>query len=438
MLDTNMEAIGRKMVKLCAGLPLAIIVLGGLLATKHTLWEWDSVHQNVRLHKWSDDPIQHDNGVSTVTRCMVQVEVDEFNGRIDYCRIHDLMLELCLSKAKMNDFLGIIHLQRETDLANCFSTTTSTTAAPKIRKLAIHLNRDVERVVLPELETTKHLRSLLFCKSRSVIEASSIDNLETLEGFDTGSCDVNDLCKLINLRQLEDATFWKKHNQDLAAFINYLSIGAPHLRQTTLLVEFCKKEEEELTVLKQLLGCHHLYRLSINGIIPELPEYCHGFFPNLIKLTLSGCELEEDPMPTLERLPNLQYLYLGSDAFVGDKMLCSANGFPQLKTLSLYQLILLKEWEVEKGAMPNLSNLKIAYCEGLEMVPEGLRFIATLQQFTIKNVCENFNNKLRRVNGEEGEDFYKVRHVSSLNIWVHIEKHQKKNGKWKKKILEGR
>ncbi|GMQ10739.1 hypothetical protein CsSME_00053625 [Camellia sinensis var. sinensis] len=61
-----MEAIGRKMVKLCAGLPLAIIVLGGLLATKHTLWEWDAVYQNVRLHKWSDDPIQHDNGVSTV------------------------------------------------------------------------------------------------------------------------------------------------------------------------------------------------------------------------------------------------------------------------------------------------------------------------------------------------------------------------------------
>ncbi|GMQ10777.1 hypothetical protein CsSME_00053654 [Camellia sinensis var. sinensis] len=93
------------------------------------------------------------------------------------------MLELCLSKAKMNDFLGIIHLQRETDLANCFSTTISTTAAPKIRKLAIHLNRDVKRVVLPELETTKHLRSLLFCKSRSVIEASSIELNSHLKYF---------------------------------------------------------------------------------------------------------------------------------------------------------------------------------------------------------------------------------------------------------------
>ncbi|KAL7179080.1 hypothetical protein ACSBR1_042454 [Camellia fascicularis] len=420
---------------------------------------------------------------------MVQVEVEEYTQRINYCSIHDLMLELCLSKAKMNDFLGIIHLQRETDLANCFSTTSSTTTASKIRKLAIHLNRDVKRVVLPELETTKHLRSILFCNSRSVYEESSIElnshlkyfkllrnldlegfkfneklvesignlislrylrfggclipkwhssicklkhlqtldlqfcefnsgevivihgmeqlrhlyissnlnlnfklkfdglsNLETLGGFNTGSCDVNDLCKLTNLRQLEDATFLEEHNQDLAAFINYLSIG-----------------------------CHHLYSLRIYGIIPELPEYCQGFSPNLIKLMLVGCELEEDPMPTLERLPNLQYLYLDRDAFVGDKMVCSANGFPQLKTLDLYQLTHLKEWEVEKGAMPNLSALEIEYC-GLEMVPKGLRFIATLQQFTTFRMTKNFNNRLRRVNGEEGEDFYKVRHVSSFNI----------------------
>ncbi|CAL5444894.1 unnamed protein product [Camellia sinensis] len=583
VLDTNMEAIGRKMVKLCAGLPLAIIVLGGLLATKHTLREWEVVYQNVRSHKWNDDPIQHDNVVSKVLalsyhdlpyqlkpcflyfghfpedygisperlyhlwigdgiivdddrvgdetimdvakrylgalaqRCMVQVEVEEYTQRINYCRIHDLMLELCLSKAKMNDFLGIIHLQRETDLANCFSTT-STTTAPKIRKLAIHLNRDVKRVVLSELETTKHLKSILFCNSRSVHEESSIElnshlkyfkllrnldleefkfdeksvesignlislrylrfrgclipkwhssicklkhlqtldlqfckfnsgevivihgmeqlrhlyfplnfnvklkfdglsNLETLGGFNTGSCDVNDLCKLINLRQLEDATFWKMHNQDLAAFINYLSVGADHLRQTSLsIVEFCKEEEEDLTLLKQLLGCHHLYRLSIRGIIPELPEYCQGFSPNLIELTLVGCELEEDPMPTLERLPNLQYLYLGNCAFVGDKMVCSANGLPQLKTLRLFNLEHLKEWEVEKGAMPNLSALEIVFCRGLEMVPEGLRFIATLQRFTTKDMSENFNNKLRRVNGEEGEEFYKVQHVSSLDI----------------------
>ncbi|KAL7179038.1 hypothetical protein ACSBR1_042412 [Camellia fascicularis] len=116
-------------------------------------------------------------------RCMVQVQVEKYTQRINYCRIHDLMLELCLSKVKMNDFLGIIHLQRETDLTNCFSTTTSTTTAPKIRELAIHLNRDVERVVLPELETTKYLRSILFCNSRSDNKESSMELNSHLKYF---------------------------------------------------------------------------------------------------------------------------------------------------------------------------------------------------------------------------------------------------------------
>ncbi|CAL5444781.1 unnamed protein product [Camellia sinensis] len=589
-LDTNIKALGREMVKLCAGLPLAIIGLGELLKTTHALREWEMVYQNVRSQKWSDiegvskelalsyddlpyqlkscflyfglflkdfeidaERLYHlwisdgiiidDDRVGDETimdvaerylgalaqRCMVQVQVEKYTQRINYCRIHDLMLDLCLSKAKKNDFLKIIHLQRETDLANCFSTT-STTIAPTIRKLAIHLNRDVERVVLPDLETTKQLRSILFCNPRrdneSLIELNShfkdfkllrnldlegfkfdeksvksigylislrylslrtcfipkwhssicklkylqtldlrgcdfnlgeeivlhsmerlrhlfislnlnfrykfkldgLSNLETFKGFNTWDCDVNDLFKLINLQQLE-ATFSETDNsQDFVAFIDYLS--ANPLRQTSLSVYF-SFEEEDLTILKQLLGCDHLYKLSIFGFIPKLPEY-QDFSRSIIKLQLCSCKLKEDPMPTLETLLCLQFLNLDFDAFVGDKMVCSANGFPQLKTLQLHCLMHFKEWEVERGALPNLSVLAIHYCQGLEMVPEGLRFIDTLQEFTIEEMSETFNNKLLWINGEEGEDFYKVRHVSSVNIRILT------NGKWKKKILEVR
>ncbi|GMQ10710.1 hypothetical protein CsSME_00053607 [Camellia sinensis var. sinensis] len=570
-IDTNLEALGRKMVKLCAGLPLAINVLGGLLATKHTLREWENVHQNVCSYKWSnvdgvskvlalsyhdlsyqlklcflyfghflenseidaerlyylwigDGIIVDDDRVGDETimdvakrylgvlaqRCMVQVQVEWYTQRI--C-LHDLMLDLCLSKAKENDFLEIIHLQRETDLADCFSAT-STTTTPKIRRLAIHLNRDVKRVVLPDLETTKQLRSILFynprrddkssielnfkyfkllrnldlegfkfdeksvesignlislrylsfrscfipkwhssiCKLkylqtldlrgcnfnlgeeivlhsmeglrhlfislslnfRNKFKLDGLRNLETFEGFNTWNCDVHDLYKLINLWQLE-ATFLETDNsQNFVASIDYLNFGAHHLQQISLSVYF-SFEDEELNILKQLLGCDHLYKLSMFGFIPELPKY-QDFSPSIIKLQLCSCKLQEDPMPTLESLLCLQFLNLDFDAFVGDKMVCSANGFPQLKTLQLQCLMHFKEWEVESGALSNLSVLAIHYCQGLEMVPEGLRFIDTLQQFTIEEMSENFNNKLRGINGEEGEDFYKVRHVSSINI----------------------
>lgn len=45
-----MEKLGREMVRSCAGLPLAIVVLGGLLAAKETLIEWDMAHRNIKSY----------------------------------------------------------------------------------------------------------------------------------------------------------------------------------------------------------------------------------------------------------------------------------------------------------------------------------------------------------------------------------------------------
>ncbi|WOG94597.1 hypothetical protein DCAR_0313893 [Daucus carota subsp. sativus] len=41
---SEMEKLGREMVKKCAGLPLAIVILGGILVTKLSLMEWETVY----------------------------------------------------------------------------------------------------------------------------------------------------------------------------------------------------------------------------------------------------------------------------------------------------------------------------------------------------------------------------------------------------------
>ncbi|XVF83745.1 hypothetical protein PTKIN_Ptkin16aG0517000 [Pterospermum kingtungense] len=41
------ETLGRKMAKKCGGLPLAIVALGGLLATKSSLAQWEMVQRNI-------------------------------------------------------------------------------------------------------------------------------------------------------------------------------------------------------------------------------------------------------------------------------------------------------------------------------------------------------------------------------------------------------
>ena len=53
----NIEKIGKEMIEYCGGLPLAIIVLGGLLATKQTLDEWEDVLQHIKSYIFKEDDL---------------------------------------------------------------------------------------------------------------------------------------------------------------------------------------------------------------------------------------------------------------------------------------------------------------------------------------------------------------------------------------------
>ena len=70
----------------------------------------------------------------------------------------------------------------------------------------------------------------------------------------------------------------------------------------------------------------------------------------------------------METLENLKILELLWDSFMGKKLVCSSEGFLQLKSLLLYDLTNFEEWELEKGVMPNLSILMIRNCTMLKMV----------------------------------------------------------------------
>ena len=150
-------------------------------------------------------------------------------------------------------------------------------------------------------------------------------------------------------------------------------------------------------------------KLNLYYPVKKLPK-AHQFSPNLAKLTLSETNLEEDPMATLEKLPNLKILRLFSSAFEGKNMVCSKSGFSQLQSIVLSSLLNLEEWRVEEGAMPSLCRLEIEFCCQLKMVPDGLRFITTLQQLEIKKMSKSFKDRLN----EGGPDFDKVKHLPSL------------------------
>ncbi|XP_078173189.1 putative disease resistance protein RF9 [Carex rostrata] len=111
----------------------------------------------------------------------------------------------------------------------------------------------------------------------------------------------------------------------------------------------------------KFVGKWKFWKLSIDNV---------GFPPNLVKLILSKSHLREDPMPCLGRLHALKLLRLEDGAYVGDKMVCPTNGFPQLEFLQLSKLENLKFWGVDPTAMLQLSKLRVLQCHKFKNLPD--------------------------------------------------------------------
>ncbi|XVF45451.1 hypothetical protein PTKIN_Ptkin02bG0207500 [Pterospermum kingtungense] len=214
--EEELVELGKDMVNQCGGVPLAIVVLGGILATKYSLNDWQKVHKSVKSHLkrggvwgihetlalsyedmpshlkpcflylsvfpedyeipaveliqlWvAEDLVSLEKGerdgeemVEDVAehylnelaeRYMVQVGLRDSSFKILTCRMHDLVRDLCLSKAKHESFLCIIDdFKMEETGASKLSPEIG-----KIRRLSIHKSVLVNSINIP------HLRSLLY------------------------------------------------------------------------------------------------------------------------------------------------------------------------------------------------------------------------------------------------------------------------------------
>ena len=123
--------------------------------------------------------------------------------------------------------------------------------------------------------------------------------------------------------------------------------------------------------LKPLVGHVNLSCIYLLGRLRN-PSIISQFPYSLIDLTLSGSGLAEDPMQSLDKLPNLRSLKLFAKSYLGKNMLCSLGGFPQLRALKLWKLEQLEEWNVDKGALQDLRDLEIRFCRSLKMLPVEL------------------------------------------------------------------
>lgn len=226
-----------------------------------------------------------------------------------------------------------------------------------------------------------------------------VDELESLIGFDSSVHELEYITRMKNLRRFSASI---SDNESLSIIINAIATNWNKLSYCTVSIkQGCQltTSKEGLMKLRQAFSCPNLYYLRICVRLGKL---------------LEECEIEDDPMGILGKLPALGELYLGPRSFSGEVMTCPAFSFPRLKKVVLNSLRSLRVWRVEQGAMPLLSEINIHRCLCLEKVPEGLSCILTLQKLVITRMPRLGKRVL--ASGRGGEDFHRVRHVPSIII----------------------
>ncbi|RWR84352.1 putative disease resistance protein [Cinnamomum micranthum f. kanehirae] len=328
----ELEKTGRKILAKCRGLPLAILVLGGLLSRKDkTFTAWSKVLESVNryltessnqcrdilalsywdlpyylkpcflylglfpedheidsvtlINMWiaegfipqKDDSIVEDVAEDyleeLVGRSMIQAASKEANGSIGSCRIHDLLRDLSISEATQNNFFT---------LHNDNGTSSSSTS---VRRLALyenidgyneHINRSIAtlRSILWFSDYKEDHSPLLLIPSGKLLRVFDGFRAEILREA-TGDGE------FFNLRYLKIYKF--ASTKSLSSFIGNLS---------------------NLLALEISLGC------ILPNAIWNLEELRH--------LDAFACSV--DGHPQLNNLRNLQSLSLGAGSWINDDL----------------------------------------------------------------------------------------------------------------------
>ncbi|KAI9125089.1 hypothetical protein K1719_003705 [Acacia pycnantha] len=376
-------SICKCILRKCEGLPLAIVAVSGILATKDrcAIDEWDMICHSLgaelrgndkldNLKKvlglsFSDLPyhlklcilylsvfpeaylikrmrlvrlwiaegfieakegrtleeVAEDYLKELLNRNLIQVAKTTSDGRVKTLRFHALLREILILKSKDQNFAAIVK-------------ETSAKWPEKARRLSVHST----------LPKGQH-QSLRKTKVKTI--PSSIGKLQNLETLDVKYSSVTelpaDITKLHKLRHLlvyNYRTKVRSYAHSKCGFKALHEIGNLHSLQ-----KLCFMEVDQCcsTIIKQLEGLTQLRKLGImklreeDGHLHELPMWIPSLH-SLVKLILRWSNLKHDPLVYLQDLPNLAHLELLQTGKRGggcNALLGKAN-HPALRTAKEY------------------------------------------------------------------------------------------------------
>jgi disease resistance protein RPM1 len=212
-----------------------------------------------------------------------------------------------------------------------------------------------------------------------------------------------ELGRLKQLRKLGIVKLKKKHGKALCSSVERLT-NLRALSATSI-------TENEIIDLDYVSSPpQYLQRLYLGGRMEKLPDWISSL-DSLVRLVLKWSQLNDDPLVSLQHLPNLVHLEL-VQVYNGELLCFQAKGFQRLKFLGLNKLERVRMITVEQGAMPCLEKLIVQSCKSLRRVPSGIEHLSTLKVLEFFDMPKELVMTLHP-NGEDG-DYLKVAHVPDV------------------------
>ncbi|KAM4089001.1 hypothetical protein ACB094_07G116200 [Castanea mollissima] len=403
----ELETLGRQLVKSCHGLPLAIVVLGGLLASKektHRIWSKYVGHVNSYLtdnrsscieilalsynhlprrlkpcflyfgiypedfeipvrqliRLWiaegfigqignrNIDDVAEDYLEELINRSLIQVAAKRLDGGVKTCRIHDLLRDLCISESSEEKFLEV-------------HSNANLSPKGKSRRISIHYGNNTYISSSP-------------CKpsnSRSIIGFGGVVELESppdncyLEWI----CKSNKLVRVVDLSNMGICCLISKGIEKLV-LLRYLSISSGELRAIPNSIcnlwdletlDMRNSTVKTICLPKGIWKLQRLRHFYLDGST-SLPRTRNNTaaLPNLQVLT--GIAINEDTESHFAkaRFPNLRKLGLHPSRWVDSGILSSLRPLCHLQTLKISQF-----YEIPSATSISLTLTKITLVDSV-------------------------------------------------------------------------
>ncbi|CAA2964202.1 late blight resistance homolog R1A-10 [Olea europaea subsp. europaea] len=459
----ELQDIGKQIAANCKGLPLLVVLIAGILSNmkkKESLWQQFAESLSSYISQKADDYIptlklsyihlpnhlkpcflylgafQEDEEIPVrkllllwiaeglvgkkehksledvveeylmelIDRSLLQVVQRRFDNGVKACNLHDLVLDMCSKMVKEDENFQFQQFHHVLKSENIFEAFTIVYNLVKIRIL----DSSNDNIVRPGFKIMPDLRYLEF----SDLEPS-IGKLHNLEYLCLHY--LNEVpTYLLNMPKLRHLRVSGKYNG--ARFTKNSDSFRKNCLQSLGFVQIVDSEDEEilrcspnLRTLKYKSPDNYFPDLNFLSQLQSLTISRNMFkgdcsvvkFPmNIKKLSLFNIGLPWEKMSLIGILPNLKFLKLGYEAFIGKIWDTKDDEFQNLKFLKL-DCLDLEQWNSSHHHFPVLERLGLQNCRYSEEIPSEFSDISTLQEIKVLYCGKNVETSALEIHREQ-------------------------------------